>query len=55
MTSSEAISLWAQDEPGAEAPPYILRSFADAFGYRLKPITPPASASADIGPKPSPR
>ncbi|WP_439542280.1 prohibitin family protein [Hyphomicrobium sp.] len=43
------------DEPGADAPPYILRSFADAFGYRLKPITPPASASADIGPKPSPR
>ena len=45
----------SQDEPGGDAPPYILRSFADAFGYRLNPITPPASASADIVPKPSPR
>ena len=44
-------------EPGADAPPYILRSFADAFGYRLQPIAPGASVSAEeeIGPNETPR
>jgi hypothetical protein len=32
-------------ESAADAPPQILRSFADAFGYRLQPIAPPNSAS----------
>ena len=32
-------------DPSGDAPPYILRSFADAFGYRLQPRTSPPSAS----------
>lgn len=42
------------DDPGSDAPPYILRSFADAFGYRLQPKTPPPAA-AIIGPRQQPR
>lgn len=44
-----------EDTPNSDAPPYILRSFADAFGYRLQPIVPPPSASVDIGPNERPR
>jgi regulator of protease activity HflC (stomatin/prohibitin superfamily) len=39
----------------SDAPPYILRSFADAFGYRLQPIVPGAAASIEIGPNERPR
>jgi regulator of protease activity HflC (stomatin/prohibitin superfamily) len=39
---------------GADQPPYILRSFADAFGYRLAPRTPPPAASI-IGPNERPQ
>lgn len=55
-TSATTPGATSNEEPGADAPPYILRSFADAFGYRLKPIAPPASASAEIvGPGEQPR
>jgi regulator of protease activity HflC (stomatin/prohibitin superfamily) len=40
--------------PRSDEPPYILRSFADAFGYRLQPSVPPASASV-VGPNERPR
>ncbi|HEX2841875.1 prohibitin family protein [Hyphomicrobium sp.] len=45
------------NEPaGSDTPPYILRSFANAFGYRLQPASPGASASADVvGPNERPR
>jgi hypothetical protein len=36
-----------------DAPPYILRSFADAFGYRLQRIAP--STAEVIGPNERPR
>lgn len=42
------------DDAGSDAPPYILRSFADAFGYRLQPKTPPPAAAV-IGPREQPR
>lgn len=42
------------DDAGPDAPPYILRSFADAFGYRLQPKTPPPAAAV-IGPREQPR
>jgi regulator of protease activity HflC (stomatin/prohibitin superfamily) len=42
------------EEAGGEVPPYILRSFADAFGYRLQPIAPPNSASV-VAPANRPR
>lgn len=42
------------EEPGADQPPYILRSFADAFGYRLAPRT-PAPAASVIGPNGRPQ
>jgi regulator of protease activity HflC (stomatin/prohibitin superfamily) len=53
--TTPAAAASSDEEPGVDAPPYILRSFADAFGYRLKPVVPPASASANIGPNERPR
>jgi hypothetical protein len=35
LPASDVLSKAADDEP-----PYILRSFADAFGYRLQKVTP---------------
>jgi regulator of protease activity HflC (stomatin/prohibitin superfamily) len=32
--------------PSGNQPPYILRSFADAFGYRLQPVAPATSSVA---------